>query len=317
MITRTDFNGKITTFAYDSVNRLLSRTPDASFSAAPITFTYTASGQRATMTDPSGTTTYTYTNRDQVLIKATPEGTLAYTYDLSGNAASVVSSNANGTNVSYVWDADNRLQTVTDNRNGGATTYAYDATSQLSSIQYPNGVSHAYSYDDRDRPTNLAVSDPGGALASYTQTFSDSSHKLSVGEATGRTENYAYDSIYRLLNQSIAGDPSSANGSLAYSVDPVGNRFSLLSTLAILPSQTAAYDANDRISGDTFDNNGNTLTSGGHAFAYDFEDRLTQYDGGGVQMVYDGDGNRVSKTVAGITTQYLVDRHTDRLCTGG
>ena len=87
----------------------------------------------------------------------------------------------------------------------------------------------------------------------------------------------------------------------------MGNRFSLLSTLIALPSQTATYDNNDRISADTFDNNGNTLTSGGHAFAYDFEDRLTQYNGNSVQIVYDGDGNRVSKTAAGVTTQYLVD----------
>lgn len=120
----------------------------------------------------------------------------------------MVSSNANGTNVSYAWDADNRLHTVTDNRNGGTTTYAYDATSQVASFAYPNGVSQAYLYDSRDRPANLNVTGPSGTLASYTQAFSDSSHKQSVAEVTGRTENYAYDSIYRLLNENIAGDPA-------------------------------------------------------------------------------------------------------------
>ena len=30
-------------------------------------------------------------------------------------------------------------------------------------------------------------------------------------------------------------------------------------------------------------------------------------DGGAVTLVYDGDGNRVAKTVGGVTTQYLVD----------
>src|SRR5437762_10240127 len=39
--------------------------------------------------------------------------------------------------------------------------------------------------------------------------------------------------------------------------------------------------------------------------AYDFENRLVRK--GGVTIVYDGDGNRVSKTAAGSTTQYLVD----------
>ncbi len=94
--TRTDFNGKTTAFGYDNLNRQLNRTPDASFSAAPITFTYNATGKRATLIDPSGTTNYTYSNRDQVLTKATPQGTLTYTYDLSSNVSTVLSSNVNG-----------------------------------------------------------------------------------------------------------------------------------------------------------------------------------------------------------------------------
>src|SRR5260370_42598546 len=47
----------------NSLNRLLSRTPDASFTgAATESFTYTSTGQRASMSDDSGTTTYTYNN---------------------------------------------------------------------------------------------------------------------------------------------------------------------------------------------------------------------------------------------------------------
>jgi YD repeat-containing protein len=39
---------------------------------------------------------------------------------------------------------------------------------------------------------------------------------------------------------------------------------------------------------------------------YDFENHVIQA-GAGITMVYDGDGNRVQKTVAGVTTKYLVD----------
>ena len=63
--SKTDFNGHTTTYAYDSTNRLLSKTPDASFNAAAVTFTYTATGKRQTMTDPSGVTTYTYDPQDR------------------------------------------------------------------------------------------------------------------------------------------------------------------------------------------------------------------------------------------------------------
>ncbi len=307
-ITHVDFNGKTTTLAYDSLNRLLSKKPDASFSATTVSFMYTATGQRQSMTDASGVTTYTYSNRDQALQKATPEGALNYTYDLAGNVASVVSSNAGGTNVSYAWDADNRLSSVTDNVTNGLTNYSYDATSQIASFTYPNGATHAFTYDLRDRTTALSVTGPGlSAIASYGQTFGPSGHKLSVAESGGRAEGYGYDLIYRLLNETIAGDPVTANnGVLTYMLDPVGNRKSLTSTLMALPAQTLNYDADDRLTTDTYDANGNTVSSGGTNYTYDFEDRLLSTSSG-VQIAYDGDGKRVSETVGGITTKFLVD----------
>jgi RHS repeat-associated protein len=43
-------------------------------------------------------------------------------------------------------------------------------------------------------------------------------------------------------------------------------------------------------------------------YTYDFEDRLLTTSSG-VTNVYDGDGNRVSRTVGGVTTKFLVDEH--------
>jgi|GEM_PF-4488484 len=95
---------------------------------------------------------------------------------------------------------------------------------------------------------------------------------------------------------------------------PVGNRKQIASTLAPIPAGLFNYDANDPFTAaDTVacpersrrDNDGNTVSSGGIANTYDFENHLVQK--GGVTIVYDGDGNRVSKTVAGVTTTYLVD----------
>jgi RHS repeat-associated protein len=53
--------------------------------------------------------------------------------------------------------------------------------------------------------------------------------------------------------------------------------------------------------------NGNTLSTGGKVFAYDSNNRLKSLNGGVVTLLYDGDGNRVAKTVNGVTTRYLVD----------
>ena len=49
-----------------------------------VSFTYTPTGKRASMTDTSGTTNYTYDNLDLLITKQTPEGTLNYTYDAAG-----------------------------------------------------------------------------------------------------------------------------------------------------------------------------------------------------------------------------------------
>src|SRR5581483_2953779 len=56
---------------------------------------------------------------------------------------------------------------------------------------------------------------------------------------------------------------------------------------------------------DTYDADGNTTVSGGTANVYDFENHLVKH--GAITMTYDGDGNRVSKTIDGVTTSYLVD----------
>jgi RHS repeat-associated protein len=65
------------------------------------------------------------------------------------------------------------------------------------------------------------------------------------------------------------------------------------------------YDADDRLGSDQYDANVNTTSSFGVASAYDFENHMVQK--GAVTIVYDGDGNRVSETVGGVTTSYLVD----------
>jgi RHS repeat-associated protein len=85
----------------------------------------------------------------------------------------------------------------------------------------------------------------------------------------------------------------------------VGNRTQTTSTLAGISSGSSSYNSDDRLSTDTYDANGNTTLSGGVNNTYDFEDHLVQQ--GGVTILYDGDGNRVSKTVGGVTTKFLVD----------
>jgi RHS repeat-associated protein len=303
LTTRMDFNGHKTTYSYDALSRLLAKTPDPFYRAAPVTFTYNALGLRATMTDPSGTTTYTYDERNRLLTKQTPEGTLSYSYDVAGNLRSVSSSHTNGVSVAYTYDELNRLSRATDAT--GSTTYGYDSVGNLQSYAYPNGVAHTYTYDDLNRLTQLTVAKGSSALASYTYTLGAAGNRLAVTELGGRSVTYTYDDLYRLTFESISGS-ATQNGAIGYTYDPVGNRKSLTSTVPAISSGTLLYDANDRLTSDQYDDNGNTVSSGSISNIYDFENHLVQH-GNDITIVYDGDGNRVAKTVGGVTTSYLVD----------
>jgi RHS repeat-associated protein len=312
--TRTDSNGKVTSFAYDAMRRLSSKTPDASFNQAPITFTYNVTGQRASMVDASGTTLYSYDTRNRLIGRQTPFGALSYTYDEGGNLATTRSSHASGVSIDYTYDALNRLASVKDNQlvalNGGITSYTYDGAGNLQSYIYPNQISTSYEYNSLNRLSNTTVGTAASNLAAYSYTLGAAGNRLAVSELNGRTVTYSYDDLYRLRGETSSNDPHNLNGTISYAYDAVGNRLSRISTVAPVTSQTASYDANDRLAGDAYDNNGNTKAANGSNYDYDFENRLASFTPGagpGNAFVYDGDGNRVGKTVAGVTTNYLVD----------
>jgi RHS repeat-associated protein len=325
--TRRDFNGRTTTFQYDAMNRLRFRIPDASLAEPAIEFTYNDNGQRQTMGDASGTTVYGYDGRGQLRTKQTPFGTLNYDYYPNGSLKQMWSSHANGINVSYGYDALNRLQTVGD-AHAGPTSYGYDANGNLEKVLYANGVSHAYGYNALNRLTGLNVSGASAALASFAYAATPAGQRTSVSEGNGRTAGYGYDNLGRLQRETITGSPDGKNGLATYGYDNVGNRLSRTSSLPGVTNQSFGYDWNDRLNGDQYDNNGNTKTAPVSqpttlnsqqvlgTDQYDGENRLVQRigtNGASVTLIYDGDGNRVQEIVNGQIKNYLVD---DRNPTG-
>jgi RHS repeat-associated protein len=309
--TRTDFNRRTTVYDYDAMTRLKSKTPDPFFNASPVTFTYTVTGQRQTMTDLSGTTVYDYDGRNRLTSKQTPQGTLGYTYDNDGNVLSINSSNANGAAMTYAYDGLNRLETMTDNRqlaqsaSWARTTYHYDEVGNLADYVYPNTVQTSYHYDALNRLDQMGSNHDTTILSGYGYRLGLAGNRLSVAELSGRTASYGYDDLYRLTSETITGAASGKNGAIGYVYDPVGNRKTRTSTLPGITSTASDFDANDRLISDSYDDNGNTIGSDGILNGYDFENKLIAH--GNVTIVYDGDGNRVAKTVNGITTKYLVD----------
>ncbi len=326
LASRKDFNGRVTTFGYDAMNRLRYRVPDSSLSEPTIEFTYNANGQRETMRDATGTTAYSYDGRGQLSAKQTPFGTLSYGYYPNGSLKQMSSSNVNGANVSYAYDTLNRLATVTD-PNLGDTTYAYDEVGNLQSVNYPNAIQHHYTYNALNRLDLLTDRGPSNTIINcWKYHTTGAGQRTWVEEFDHRTAWYTYDSLGRLTTETVTGSiQDGKNGTVVYGYDNVGNRLTRGSSLSGITSQAFGYDANDRLNGDRYDNNGNTTSSSRipdpesrilGIDSYDSENRLTQRtgtNGSTVRLVYDGDGNRICEMAGGQVKSYLID---DRNPTG-
>jgi RHS repeat-associated protein len=169
-------------------------------------------------------------------------------------------------------------------------------------VTYPNGLQSSFTYDDLNRITAM-----NAAKASYSYTLGPTGNRTGAVESSGRTLNWSYDGIYRLTNETISLDPHSNNGAVSYGLDPVGNRQQQTSSIPGIGTGSFTFDPDDRLNTETYDADGNTLTTGGKTFAYDFENRLKSMNAGTVTIQYDADGNRASKTVNGVTTRFLVD----------
>ena len=193
---------------------------------------------------------------DRLTTKAAPAGTLSYSYDGAGNLASMSSNHVNGVLVAYAYDDLNRLSTVVDNRLHGnqTTTYTYDPASNVATVAYPNELTSTFTYDPLNRLT--AMSTP---VSSYNYQLGPTGNRTSATEGNGRALNWNYDGIYRLTNETISGDPSNKNGSVSYGLDPVGNRLSETSSLPGITSGSFGYNADDEVSSETYDANGNVL----------------------------------------------------------
>src|SRR5262249_2543626 len=113
-----------------------------------------------------------------------------------------------------------------------------------------NGTTETRGYDVLDRLTSIVTSGPSGVIVGFTYGYDASDHKLSVLEASGRTDHYQYDSLYRVVQEAIV-DPATSptNRVIGYTYDLVGNRLSKTDSGAPAGQQALSYvyDANDRL----------------------------------------------------------------------
>ena len=216
------------------------------------------------------------------------------------------------------------LETITDRQNN-LTAYNYDLVGNLITTEFANGIVETIQYDLLNRPTLIENVDSNGTvLSSYEYTLDNVGNRLILEENTGRIVEYTYDDLYRLTQEDIA-DPVNGDQTIDYAYDEVSNRLSRTSNVDGTTNYT--YDDNDRlltettsgvVTSYTYDDAGNLLTT---AVDGDTQATLTWNSKGELikavvnengteqttEFEYNTDGIRVSTTIDGETTNFLID----------
>jgi RHS repeat-associated protein len=295
----TKFDGSVVQYVYDVNNQLVTK----DFAAGTdVSFTYTPTRRRSTVTDARGVTSYGYDVRDRLNTLTYPDGRkLDYGYDANGNRTSLTATI--GTTVmtsTYTYDDASRLDVVTD-PNGLTYDHGYDSNGNRASLAYPNGTNTTYAYDDLNRLTDLTTTGPSGTIQSYQFTLGPAGNRTQIDEAGGTVRAYEYDDLYRLTIETITNTFGLVyQKSFVY--DDVGNRLNQTTTGQGAAVVGYTYDTRDRLLTETgttygYDANGNLTSKSAEAtYTWDFEDRLIRVDktdGTVVEHAYDTDGVRV------------------------
>jgi len=308
LTSRTDANGNLTRYGYDTSGNLTSITyADGSVEKV----TYDPQGNPLTTTnrrgDPIG---YTYNTAGQITTKSYSDGTTdTYSYDAHGNL--IQTTDSTGT-TKYDYDADDRLIKITD-PSGRYLQFIYNTAGQRTTSTDQLGYQLNYHYDALGRLASITDSS-GAMIVSYQYDVDGRLARKDMGNGTYTTDDYLPDgNISHLINYAPDGTILSRFG---YTYDSRG-RETLMTTLQGSwhysyddLGQLTAWTAPDGSSATyKYDAMGNRVqvTQSGQTTS-STTNNLNQYTTvGGVTYTYDADGNLIRKVSGSDVTTYSYD----------
>jgi YD repeat-containing protein len=213
----------------------------------------------------------------------------AYTYDIEGKMTSVnypetwawssqtnnlVSTN--GPKHTYSFDAMDRPTGLKDqNNNTIVNNVTYNAANQLLTFN-----TETRQYNNLNQMTRLTITGAQPLDISYNFPAGTNNGKISsqLDNLSAETVTYQYDSLNRLLSAS-----SSQSWSETYGFDAFGNLLSKAQVGGAPTLSQTVNTANNQIVGQTYDANGNQLSSPLGTLAYDAENRIASMSASGAQ----------------------------------
>ncbi|NLK96418.1 MAG: DNRLRE domain-containing protein [Clostridiales bacterium] len=271
--------------------------------------------------------------------------TSKYTYDLASRLIKTEDSNGNWFKNSY--DECDRTNKTESYINGKlySSNYEYDKDGKLNNTILPSGKNVKYGYDSIGRCTTKNIASGSSTLFNVKYNYSEGyagSSTLSISSINnnGNEINYTYDSSGRIstvdngkkikyyydsLGQLSREDNGELNKTIIYSYDNNGNilkvtEYNLTNggTLGT-PINSNIYNYEDSNWKDkltsyngkaiTYDSIGNILSYNGRNYSWKDGRKLSSINDSNLNISYkyNSEGNRIGKTVNGVTTDYTLD----------
>jgi RHS repeat-associated protein len=307
-------NGNHTdTFSYDfsKPGKIVETYPDGT----PITYAVDDAQNLMSVTTGSVNVSYIRNILRQTVGIAFSNGVLdTRTLDQAGNVLDQTLQNASTTlaDDAFTYDAAGNRLTQVNNVGGTATTnqYGYDTTGRLTGF-----ATSTATVPLATTPAATVLTNPAGTTSSLQSATSGALLAGSAGGAVGAAPPFRTVSTAKAASVTTVSTLAPA-----YIYDPAGNQLSAVSAAG---TTSSTYNAADQITSQTGPGGATTWTydqrgdvtqikspNSTQTYTYDAADHLVKVatmPGVTVTYTYDGDGNRVSKTAGGITTQYLWD----------
>ncbi len=257
--TRTDARNVVTTYTYDTLNRLYTVSYNVGSTGVPatntITYTYGTNstsnnnGRLTNVTNTTASDALTYdtlgrvTQDDRVINSATY--TTQYIYNLARELTQITY--PSGRVVKRDFDAIGRLSKLyKDASTTYADTFGYNAAGQATGFNYGNGVTASFGYStDRLQLSSLIYVKSSQSLMALNyyyktdasncpnapsgnngeiQCIKDNSDTTLTPGAGGRSVTYTYDALYRLSTAVTTGSTQYPAWGLSWTYDRYGNR---------------------------------------------------------------------------------------------
>ncbi|WP_239329265.1 RHS repeat-associated core domain-containing protein [Paenibacillus sp. ACRRX] len=330
-VTEQNENGYVTTFTYDTLNRMATATNPAN---QTIAYQYDLVGNRTIETDAlqeSMTYTYDKLNRLITVLDANHIVIIHHVYDANGNVVKKI-------------EANGYLAGDTDEKRQG-WHYKYDLANRLVSTQDPELASQEkserYSFVYRYNPSGEKIKEVNGLGLATIYDYDNAGRLLKVTDALGVNVSYSYNLLGSKLEMidgkgKVTRYRYGVGGKLREVIDPNGNsikyQYDLAANIAEVTDRNGnhtvyTYDSRNMLLGRTvkeskdsiqytYDATGSRITmqdeTGTTTYSYDGNKRLLTLVKDGKQQLaytYDANGNTASvKDKTGYVTAFRYDK---------